>query len=126
MIGHISLDTYPVEMCEKLVILEAEWPGGIGELCGVNHNEEAVVLNTCNCMEIYVLALSQHCGVKEVIGWMLKTSGIPVSDPCHIVFFFSTKMICNIYSKSQLVWTLFIGKREIFSQVKQVVKLAKE
>lgn len=38
----------------------------------MNHIEEAAVLSTCNRMEIYVVALSQHRGVKEVTEWMSK------------------------------------------------------
>ncbi|KAF8406145.1 hypothetical protein HHK36_008225 [Tetracentron sinense] len=68
----LSVHTTPVEMREKLAIPEAEWPRAIGELCGLNHIEEAAVLSTCNRMEIYVVALSQHRGVKEVTEWMAK------------------------------------------------------
>lgn len=68
----LSVHTAPVEMREKLAIPEAEWPRAIEELCGLNHIEEAAVLSTCNRMEIYVLALSQHRGVKEVTEWMSK------------------------------------------------------
>ena len=72
MVIGLSIHTAPVEMREKLAIPEAEWPRAIGELCGLNHIEEAAVLSTCNRMEIYVVALSQHRGVKEVTEWMSK------------------------------------------------------
>lgn len=72
MVIGLSVHTAPVEMREKLAIPEAEWPRAIGELCSLNHIEEAAVLSTCNRMEIYVLALSQHRGVKEVTEWMSK------------------------------------------------------
>lgn len=77
----LSIHTTPVEMREKLAIPEAEWPRAIGELCGLNHIEEAAVLSTCNRMEIYVVALSQHRGVKEVTEWMSKVPS------CLFVFF---------------------------------------
>ncbi|CAI8610913.1 unnamed protein product [Vicia faba] len=66
----LSVHITPVELREKLAIPEAEWPRAIGELCGLNHIEEAAVLSTCNRMEIYVVALSQHRGIKEVTEWM--------------------------------------------------------
>ena len=72
MVIGLSIHTAPVEMREKLAIPEAEWPRAIAELCGLNHIEEAAVLSTCNRMEIYVLALSQHRGVQEVTEWMSK------------------------------------------------------
>ena len=68
----LNFHTAPVEVREKLAIPEANWPQAIIELCALNHIEEAAVLSTCNRMEIYVVALSQHRGVKEVTEWMSK------------------------------------------------------
>lgn len=68
----LSVHTAPVEMREKLAVPEANWPRAIGELCDLYHIEEAAVLSTCNRMEIYVVALSWHRGIREVIGWMSK------------------------------------------------------
>ncbi|KAI8012700.1 hypothetical protein LOK49_LG06G01336 [Camellia lanceoleosa] len=61
----LSVHTTPVEMREKLVVPEAEWPRAIAKLCSLNHIEEAVVLSTCNRMEIYIVALSQHRGMAK-------------------------------------------------------------
>ena len=71
MIG-LNVHTAPVELREKFSIPEAQWPQAIRELCALNHIEEAAVLSTCNRMEIYVEALSQKRGVKEVTEWMSK------------------------------------------------------
>ena len=68
----LSVHNAPVEMREKLAIPEAEWPRAIAELCQLPHIEEAGVLSTCNRMEIYVVALSWHRGVREVTEWMTK------------------------------------------------------
>lgn len=81
MVIGLSIHTTPVEMREKLAIPEAEWPRAIAELCGLNHIEEAAVLSTCNRMEIYVVALSQHRGVKEVTDWMSKVSSFISKTP---------------------------------------------
>lgn len=86
----LSVHSTPVEMREKLAIPEAEWPQAIAELCGLNHIEEAAVLSTCNRMEIYVVALSQHRGVKEVTEWMSKVSSKFASDNTSISY-------CNKY-----------------------------
>lgn len=86
MVIGLSVHTCPVEMREKLAIPEAEWPRAIGELCGLNHIEEAAVLSTCNRMEIYVVALSQHRGVKEVTEWMSKVITPFVFVFCRLSF----------------------------------------
>lgn len=120
----LSVHTAPVEMREKLAIPEAEWPRAIGELCSLNHIEEAAVLSTCNRMEIYVLALSQHRGVKEVTEWMSKTSGIPVSEICQHRFLLHNKDATqHIFEVSAGLDSLVLGEGQILAQVKQVVKL---
>ncbi|GAU47576.1 hypothetical protein TSUD_244640 [Trifolium subterraneum] len=104
----LSVHTTPVEMREKLAIPEAEWPRAIGELCNLNHIEEAAVLSTCNRMEIYVVALSQHRGVKEVTEWM--------SNVCSLLY------PQAINSISAGLDSLVMGEGQILAQVKQVVK----
>ncbi|KAA8528402.1 hypothetical protein F0562_035757 [Nyssa sinensis] len=120
----LSVHTTPVEMREKLAIPEAEWPRAIGELCSLNHIEEAAVLSTCNRMEIYVVALSQHRGVKEVTEWMSKTSGIPVSELCqHRFLLYNKDATQHIFEVSAGLDSLVLGEGQILAQVKQVVKV---
>ncbi|KAL3845741.1 hypothetical protein ACJIZ3_003144 [Penstemon smallii] len=120
----LSIHTAPVEMREKLAIPEAEWPRAIGELCGLNHIEEAAVLSTCNRMEIYLVALSRHRGVKEVTEWMSKTSGIPVSEICqHRFLLYDKDATQHIFEVSAGLDSLVLGEGQILAQVKQVVKV---
>ncbi|OIW16546.1 hypothetical protein TanjilG_08403 [Lupinus angustifolius] len=120
----LSVHTTPVEMREKLAIPEADWPRAIGELCGLNHIEEAAVLSTCNRMEIYVVALSQHRGVKEVTEWMSKTSGIPVSELCqHRFLLYNKDATQHIFEVSAGLDSLVLGEGQILAQVRQVVKV---
>lgn len=98
MVIGLSIHTTPVEMREKLAIPEAEWPRAIGELCNLNHIEEAAVLSTCNRMEIYVVALSQHRGVKEVTEWMSK---VPTFSPSMLCLF---RLPVRSFCQQFLLW----------------------
>ncbi|GMJ02536.1 glutamyl-tRNA reductase, Arabidopsis thaliana hemA 1 [Hibiscus trionum] len=119
----LSVHTAPVEMREKLAIPEAEWPRAIGELCGLNHIEEAAVLSTCNRMEIYVVALSQHRAVKEVTEWMSKTSGVPVSEICkHRFLLYNKDATQHLFKVSAGLDSLVLGEGQILAQVKQVLR----
>ncbi|GKV33517.1 hypothetical protein SLEP1_g42022 [Rubroshorea leprosula] len=123
IIGH-SVHTAPVEMREKLAIPEAEWPRAIQELCSLNHIEEAAVLSTCNRMEIYVVALSQQRGVKEVTEWMSKNSGIPVSEIYqHRFLLYNKDATKHLFEVSAGLDSLVLGEGQILAQVKQVVKV---
>lgn len=82
------MHTAPVEVREKLAIPEHLWAEAISELCSLNHIEEAAVLSTCNRMEIYVVALSQHRGVREVTEWMSKVLVCSILCVCACTFNF--------------------------------------
>ncbi|CAN8305702.1 unnamed protein product [Cochlearia groenlandica] len=121
----LSIHTSPVEMREKLAIPEAEWPRAIKELCGLNHIEQAAVLSTCNRMEIYVLALSQYRGVKEVTEWMSKKSGIPVSEICqHRFLLYNKDATQHLFEVSAGLDSLVLGESQILAHVKQVVNIS--
>ncbi|EEF44067.1 Glutamyl-tRNA reductase 1, chloroplast precursor, putative [Ricinus communis] len=120
----LNVHTAPVEVREKLAIPEAQWPQAISELCDLNHIEEAAVLSTCNRMEIYVVALSQHRGVKEVTEWMSKISGIPVSELCqHRFMLYNEDATRHLFEVASGLDSVVLGEGQILAQVKQVKKL---
>ncbi|KAL3538742.1 hypothetical protein ACH5RR_002108 [Cinchona calisaya] len=118
----INFRTTPVEIREKLSIPEAQWPQAISELCGLHHIDEAAILSTCNRMEIYVVALSQHRGVKEVTEWMSKKSGVPTSELCrHRFLLYNKDATRHLFEVSSGLDSLVLGEGQILSQVKHVV-----
>ncbi|CAL9146870.1 unnamed protein product [Musa hybrid cultivar] len=120
----LSVHTAPVEMREKLAVPEAQWPRAIGELCSLNHIEEAAVLSTCNRMEIYVVALSWNRGIREVMEWMAKTSGIPVSElRQHLFVLRDSDATRHLFEVSAGLDSLVLGEGQILAQVKQVVRI---
>ncbi|RZC60508.1 hypothetical protein C5167_022259 [Papaver somniferum] len=124
MVVGLSVHTAPIEMREKLAIPEAEWPRAIEELCGLNHIEEAAVLSTCNRMEVYMVALSWHPGLREVTEWMGKTSGIPALELRQHLFILRDKDATqHLFEVSAGLDSLVLGEGQILSQVKQVVRV---
>lgn len=124
MVIGLNFHTAPVDIREKLSIPEAQLPQAISELCALNHIEEAAVLSTCNRMEIYVVALSQHRGVKEVTEWMSKVSGVSVSEISRHQFLLHNKDATkHLFEVSAGLDSLVLGEGQILSQVKHVVKV---
>ncbi|EXB51451.1 Glutamyl-tRNA reductase 1 [Morus notabilis] len=120
----LNVRTAPVELREKFNIPEAQWPQAISELCALNHIEEAAVLSTCNRVEIYVLALSQIRGVKEVTEWMSKTSGVPEPELCkHRFLLYNKDATQHLFEVASGLDSLVLGEGQILAQVKQVVKV---
>ncbi|OIV94572.1 hypothetical protein TanjilG_25634 [Lupinus angustifolius] len=119
----LNVHTAPIDIREKLAIPEVRWPQVITELCALNHIEEAAVLSTCNRVEIYVLALSQHRGVKEVNEWLSKASGVKIAELCkHQVLLYNKDATQHLFEVAAGLDSLVLGEGQILSQVKQVVK----
>ncbi|XP_057421708.1 glutamyl-tRNA reductase 2-like [Lotus japonicus] len=119
----LNVHTAPVELREKLAIAEEKWPQVIEELCGLNHIEEAAVLSTCNRIEIYVVALSQNRGVREVTQWMSKMSGVPIPElQEHQMLLYNKDATQHLFEVAAGLDSLVLGEGQILAQVKQVVK----
>ncbi|CAL4927613.1 unnamed protein product [Urochloa decumbens] len=119
----LSVHTAPVEMREKLAVAEELWPRAIQELTNLNHIEEAAVLSTCNRMEIYVMALSWNRGIREVVDWMSKKSGIPASELReHLFMLRDSDATRHLFEVSAGLDSLVLGEGQILAQVKQVVR----
>ncbi|RRT39939.1 hypothetical protein B296_00025450 [Ensete ventricosum] len=114
----LSVHTAPVEMREKLAVPEAQWPRAVGELSSLTHIEEAAVLSTCNRMEIYVVALSWHRGIREVTEWMSK-----VELRQHLFMLRDGDATRHLFEVSAGLDSLVLGEGQILAQVKQVVRV---
>ncbi|KAK9906766.1 hypothetical protein WJX75_007579 [Coccomyxa subellipsoidea] len=120
----LSIHHTPVEIREKLSIPQAEWPRAIEELTSFPHIEEAAVLSTCNRMELYVVALSWHRGVREVEEWMSQASGIPLEElRPHMFLLRDRDATSHLMRVSGGLDSLVMGEGQILAQVKEVYKV---
>lgn len=113
-----------MEVREKLAVPEAEWPRAIEELCSFPHIEEAAILSTCNRMEIYVVAVSWHRGVREVEQWLAKSSGMSLDELRPYLFLLRDRDATHhLLRVSGGLDSLVMGEGQILAQVKQVHKV---
>lgn len=120
----LTIHSAPVELREKLAVPEAEWPRAIAELCSYPHIEEAAVLSTCNRLEIYLVGLSFHRGVREVEDWLSRASGVPLADlRPHLFLLRDRDATGHLLRVSAGLDSLVLGEGQILSQVKQVYKV---
>ena len=120
----LTIHNAPVSLREKLAVPEAEWPRAIEELCQFPHIEEAAVLSTCNRMELYVVGVSWHRGVREVEEWLSRTSGVPLDELRPYLFLLRDRDATNhLMRVSGGLDSLVMGEGQILAQVRQVYKV---
>ncbi|PHU30937.1 Glutamyl-tRNA reductase 2, chloroplastic [Capsicum chinense] len=127
MVIGLNIHTTPVEVREKVSILESEWPQAIRKLCSLNYIEEAAILSICNRMEIYVIELSKNYGIKEPTEWMSKYSGVSVTElRQHRFLLYDKDTTQHLFEVAAGLDSLVLGEGQIVAQVKQVVKNGQE
>ena len=120
----LTIHNAPVELREKLAVPEAEWPRAIDELCAYPHIEEAACLSTCNRMELYVVAVSWHRGVREVEEWLSRSSGVPLEELRPYLFLLRDRdATAHLLRVSGGLDSLVMGEGQILAQVRQVYKV---
>jgi glutamyl-tRNA reductase len=120
----LTIHNAPVELREKLAVPEAEWPRAIDELCAFPHIEEAACLSTCNRMELYVVAVSWHRGVREVEEWLSRSSGVPLEELRPYLFLLRDRdATAHLLRVSGGLDSLVMGEGQILAQVRQVYKV---
>ena len=117
----LTIHSTPVEIREKLAIAQAEWPRAIEELVAFPHIEEAGVLSTCNRMELYVVGLSWHRGVREIEEWMSTISGVPLEELRPYMFLKRNRdATWHLLRVASGLDSLVMGEGQILAQVKAV------
>mmetsp|Transcript_35352 Transcript_35352/g.89504 ORF Transcript_35352/g.89504 Transcript_35352/m.89504 type:complete len:527 (-) Transcript_35352:869-2449(-) len=120
----LTIHNAPVELREKLAVPEAEWPRAIEELTAYPHIEEAAILSTCNRMELYVVAVSWHRGVREIEDWLSRSSGVPLEELRPYLFLLKDRDATHhLMRVSGGLDSLVMGEGQILAQVRQVYKV---
>ena len=76
----MSHQSAPVALLEKLSMDDAVQNTACGELVSAQSLSEAMIISTCNRMEVYTVTNSFHTGVQDVVHVLAEVSGVPEED----------------------------------------------
>jgi len=119
----LSHATAPVELRERVAVPAKEVPEAVRQLTALDGVSEAVLLSTCNRMEIYGTAATPEA-VAGVDAWLRRRFEIADTSP-----FFqhhredATRHLFSVVSGLE---SMVLGETEIFGQVKDAYAAAKE
>ncbi|MBW4628823.1 MAG: glutamyl-tRNA reductase [Brasilonema octagenarum HA4186-MV1] len=120
----LSHKTAPVEIREKLSIPEAQIEKAIVHLCSYAHIEEAVILSTCNRLEIYVVVKAAEQATQEVTQFLCEHSNLPFHDLYqHLFILLQQDAVRHLMQVACGLNSLVIGEGQILAQVKHAHKL---
>lgn len=120
----LSHKTAPVEIREKLSIPDNQIENAIAQLCSYPHIEEAVILSTCNRLEIYVVVTAAEQATREVAQFLSEHSKLPFHDLYqHLFALLQQDAVRHLMQVASGLDSLVVGEGQILAQVKRAHNL---
>lgn len=128
----LSHDTAPVELREKLAFQPKRLGAALAQLTQPGSNAdakllEAVILSTCNRVEIYALDKSFENGVEKIKRFLSKFHQLPLKEFAGYLYKFSDLgVIEHLFSVASGINSMVLGETQIQGQVKQAFEAAQK
>jgi glutamyl-tRNA reductase len=123
----LSHKTAPVEIREKLSILENQIEQATARLCNCSHICEVVILSTCNRMEIYVALISAEHAIQQVIEFLSEHSQLSIDElKQHLFILLQQDAAIHLMQVSSGLDSLVVGEGQILAQVKRAYQLSQD
>jgi glutamyl-tRNA reductase len=115
------------ELLERLAVTPEDIPKVLHDLLAGEQLSEAVLLTTCNRVEVYAETATFHGGVTEVGEVLARTSGLPLEElhPSLYVHH-EARAVQHLFSVACGLDSMLVGEAQILGQVRQAYKIARD
>lgn len=119
--------TASTALLERVSLVGDDLRKALSELVSGESIAEAVVLSTCNRVEVYASTTTFHGGVAEITDLLARVSGLPLAElqtslyPLH-----EARAVQHLLSVACGLDSLLVGESQIQGQVREAFRLAQE
>ncbi|WP_433198636.1 glutamyl-tRNA reductase [Nocardia sp. CA-107356] len=115
----ISHRSAPVSILEKVAITDADRPKLIDRMLTSSHVSEAMIVSTCNRVEVYAVVDAFHGGLAEVGELLTRHSGLPLPDLTkHAYVRYSEAAAEHLFAVASGLDSMVIGEQQVLSQIR--------
>jgi glutamyl-tRNA reductase len=121
--NHRSAD---LALLERLAVPAEELPKALRSLTSLEHVLEAVVLSTCNRVEIYAHVTRFHPGLQELRGWLAERGDLHPQDLDELQYgYHDDRAAAHLFSVAGGLDSMVVGEQQIAVQVKDAMERAR-
>jgi glutamyl-tRNA reductase len=122
-----SYRTADVAVLERLAIAETAVPDLLQKLVAQPYVGEAVVLSTCNRVEVYAAVSGFHGGLSDICNVLSEHSGIPASELAgHLYVHYGEAAVQHSFRVSSGLDSMVVGEAQILGQLRDSYHAATE
>ena len=121
----ISFRRAPIDLLERLAFAEDDLVKVYRRVQDVDDVEEAVVLSTCNRVELYGVVPSYHAGFLTLKRLLAETRGVAEADIADGLYaHWERDAVEHLFSVAGGLDSMVLGETQIQSQVREALRLA--
>src|SRR6266545_3330378 len=121
----ISHRRAPVELLERLAFAEEELPKAYRRALDDEAIEEAVILSTCNRVEVYGSVPSYHAGFLALKRLLTETRGVAEEQLADGLYaHWERDAVEHLFSVAGGLDSMVLGETQIQSQVREALRVA--
>ncbi|HEY2669546.1 MAG TPA: glutamyl-tRNA reductase [Rugosimonospora sp.] len=123
----VSYRTAPVPVLERLVASPAEVPSLLAQLLAQPYIGEALMLSTCNRVEVYAGASAFHGGLTDIVSVLAAQAGAAPADLApHAYVHYDADAVRHAYRLATGLESMVIGEAQILGQLRDAYAVAAE
>ncbi len=117
----LSHKTAPVEIRERIAFATPELGDASCQASSASHIREAVVVSTCNRMEIYAVGHAEHSSevaLQSLVGWLKQRFSLDTLPEEAFFTHSEEAAAAHLFSVAGGLDSMVLGETEIFGQIK--------
>jgi glutamyl-tRNA reductase len=122
----LSHRSTPVDLLEKVVIDGEAIPKLLDDLLRAEHVSEALVLATCNRLEIHAEVQKFHGGVQDVGELLAAHTGVDLETLTeHLYVHYEDRAVQHLFAVAAGLDSMVVGEQQILGQLRAALNTAR-
>ena len=123
----VSHKTAPVALLERFAMAAEERAKALHELVGSDHVSEALVLATCNRVEVFAEVERFHGGVTDVSRVLARQAGATVEELSpYVTVHYEDQAVGHLFSVAAGLDSMVVGETQVLGQLRAAYALARD
>jgi glutamyl-tRNA reductase len=123
----LSYTSAPIALLEKAAVPGEAAPAVLRAIASSPHVSEAMLLSTCNRVEVYADVRAFHAGVGELTARLAAEAGLPVDElGAHVYVHFEDAVVQHLFDVVCGLDSMVVGEAQILGQVRDALALAQQ
>ncbi|HEX2156962.1 MAG TPA: glutamyl-tRNA reductase [Actinomycetes bacterium] len=115
----------PLELLERLAVDAERRPKALAGLLDLEHVHEAVIVSTCNRVEVYTAISRFHSAAGDVRRFLADLHGLPVEEFAdHLYDYYEERAVQHLFAVPSGVDSMVGGEAQILGQVGEAFQAA--